>query len=238
MSVLEGVNYGQGRVFSTDAAGATHEVGELTSVDLEFSVEKAEYKGPYDIVRASVIKTKKLSGKASSGKFDGKLLAKCLGASTTTGATAKTIHYTERKTIAASVTVDHAANYSSTLVVRDAAGKDMTAVGSNPAIGQYSVAAGVYSFHASEPAGTATIEYLATAQGTSHKVTAGLQTVAPTFKLVLSQPDIEGTPHTLTIFAAVIDKLSKGGKAESFSENSLDFTAQADSNGDLCQFDE
>jgi hypothetical protein len=236
MSLIENVTYGQGRVFATDADGLTHEVGQLTGIDVEFSLEKAEYKGGYDVVLASVIKTKKVSGKAAAGKFDGAILAKCLGATTTTG---KTAHYSEAKTIAASVTVDHAAAYVDTLVVRDAAGAPMTKVASNPDVGEYAVAAGVYTFNVSEPAGTATIDYRATvASGKTHLVSAGLQKIAPTFKLILSQPDVEGTPQGLTVFAAVIDKLTKGGKAEAFSENSIDFTGQADAQGRLVEFTE
>jgi hypothetical protein len=236
-SITDSVFYGQGRVFYDDGT-SIHEVGSLQNIDVDITIERAEFKAGYDAVVASVIKGRKIAGKAQSGEFDPTLLAKALGATSTVG---KTNTYSEPLVIAATVTVAHAATFVEALQVLDPNGTPMTKVASAPAAGQFSVAAGVFSFAAADVTSFAgksvSIDYRATvATGSTNLVSAGTPKAAQTFRLVLTNPDLNGVPQEMTIFAAVIDKFAQTNKAEAFSETSIDFAAQADASLRLIEF--
>jgi len=113
------------------------------------------------------------------------------------------------------------------LGVVDANGKPMTRVASAPATGQYSVAAGVYTFAAADTAKKVyiTFEYSAVST-TANKIDVVNLPMgyAPEFSLYLANP-FRGKINSLKLYACVSTKLAVGGKNDDFTVPEMDFEA-------------
>lgn len=152
MNAYEQVIAGSGEVFMSGKR-----VGTLESVTVDFSQENKAFQGESVWDQTSLTTKKSIKISAAQKTFDGELLAALLDITPTTGST---VVHTEAFAAGASHTVANSATYVDTLEVRDSTGKRMSKVASAPTAGQYSVAAGVYTFNAAE--GAVTIQYQAT----------------------------------------------------------------------------
>lgn len=109
-------------------------------------------------------------------------------------------------------------------------GIPLTRVASAPAAGQYSVAAGVYTFAAADTGTAVMISYEFTASSTSRfnlTMTNDLMGFAPSFQAQLSVP-YRGEQMSLRLNNCVASKLALPLKNEDFSITDFDFTALAD----------
>jgi hypothetical protein len=132
-------------------------------------------------------------------------------------------------------TVPSSGTWSYDLGVRNASGVPMTRVASGPATGQYSVAAGVYTFAAADTGLRVYINYQYTATST----TANKSTItnlpmgyAPTFKADLYLP-YQGKSMILTLNSCIASKLGMATKQDDFMIPEFDFEAFADSSGNI-----
>ena len=119
------------------------------------------------------------------------------------------------------------------LGVRDANGVPMTRVASAPTTGQYSVAAGVYTFAAADTAKQVFISYQYTATSTSAKkstVQNVLMGLAPTFKGDIYVP-YNGKSMILTIPQCTCSKFTFSTKQDDFLIPEFNFEGFADSAG-------
>jgi hypothetical protein len=108
-------------------------------------------------------------------------------------------------------------------------GKPMSRVASSPASGQYSVAAGVYTF-ASADAGKSVLiyyDYTVAASGNTITINNQLLGVQPFFKIVLST-SYNNKQLTMTLNRCVSSKMAFGTKQEDFLVPDFDFNAFAD----------
>lgn len=124
--------------------------------------------------------------------------------------------------------VDLGVRYAST-------GIALARVASAPATGQYSVAAGVYTFAAADTALSVLISYEYTASSTSQfKIPFANQLMgyAPSFLCELSLP-FNGKQMTIKLNNCVSSKLTLPFKNEDFSIQEFDFTALADSGNNI-----
>lgn len=130
------------------------------------------------------------------------------------------------------ITVANSETWASDLGVQFADGTQLTVVASAPATGQYSVAAGVYTFSAADTGKAVTISYEYTQASVGKTVTVGtiLQGVQPIITLDLYR-GYNGTGERHRYWAAVCSKLSAPTKLADFAIHELDFEMFTDTSG-------
>lgn len=132
-------------------------------------------------------------------------------------------------------TVPNSGTWSVDLGVRNAQGVQLTRVASAPATGQYSVAAGVYTFAAADTGTTVFINYQYTATSTTAKKSALLSLpmgYAPAFRCDVYVP-YSGKNAIFTFPNCVANKLSLATKLDDFMVPEIDFDVFADASNNL-----
>lgn len=205
--------------------------GGLQEASVDFNFNTKELHGQYQFPIAVARGTGKIAGKAKYAQLQGRLMNDLFFSSTlATGR--EEIADNESGTIATgAVTVANSATWTQDLGVIDAStGIPFVRVASAPATGQYSVAAGVYSFNTGQNGVAVKISYAYTVAASGQKITIANQLlgVAPTFKAVMTQL-YGGMRTTLSLNAAVSAKISFATKLEDFQQPEFDFAAFADS---------
>ena len=114
------------------------------------------------------------------------------------------------------------------------AGKYLSRVASAPTTGQYSVAAGVYTFAAADTTHVVQISYNYTAASTGTTVAFANQLMGQntTFKLELFNT-YNGVKTGWILPAATFSKLSLAFKNTDYTETDLDFECFADASGNI-----
>lgn len=135
------------------------------------------------------------------------------------------------------VTVANSATWTTDLGVMKADGTIMTRVASAPAAGQYSVAAGVYTFAAADANANVLISYLYTQAGAGEKLSLAnsLQGPAGSFTAVMAflyntQQDV------LTLNNAIATDATIATKQGDFAKPTFGFMASTDTNDNLGTF--
>jgi hypothetical protein len=232
--------FGSGYMYLKDSTGNIAQVGVLQDVSLDISAQSKELRGAQQFPLAVAISARKVDGKAKHARLDGKLMASLLSATPTAGRTM----YQNNVPLAfsASVTVSPTGTaFVADLGVIDATGNPMTLTGSTPAVGSYSVAAGVYTFNAGQT-GTGSFSWAySTGSGYSFTLSNLDMGIAPTYELHLAeegQDPYDGTNNkfSMKLFAVAIPKLSVAWKNEDFAVEDLDFSAQANALGQVAVF--
>jgi hypothetical protein len=174
----------------------------------------------------------KFTGKAKFAQISGSMLNDLFFSQTaTTGLLLSAVG--EVGTVSATpftVTVANAATFDTDLgVVYAATGVPLTRVASAPAQGQYSVAAGVYTFNSADTGAAVLIDYLYTAATGGTKVALSNQSMGttPTFMGVFSTT-ASGKNVTLKLNLCTSSKLSLQTKIEDYTIPELDFEVMAD----------
>jgi hypothetical protein len=124
-------------------------------------------------------------------------------------------------------TVPNSGTWSQDLGVRNASGVHFTRVAASPATGQYSVAAGVYTFAAADTATTVYISYQYTATSTTAKKSTVLNLpmgYAPSFRCDIYMP-YSGKSLILTLPNCIASKLAMATKLDDFMVPEIDFEA-------------
>lgn len=231
-------NFGTGALYITDSStpAQTTQVGVLKDVTIDISVDTKELRGAYqfpvDIARAGG----KISGKAKFAQISGRLINAILNGTQTAGQTvigSNNESGTVPATSAYTITVANTTGWSDLGVYDVTASKFMTRVTSGPTAGQYSCAAGVYTFAAADASHSVQISYSYTSSTAN--------TVALTNQLMGS-----GTTYILNVFntykgknigiklnAVTLGKYALGLKNEDFSDQDVDFMAFADASGNV-----
>jgi hypothetical protein len=128
--------------------------------------------------------------------------------------------------------------WSVDLGVRNAAGVPMTRVASAPATGQYSVAAGVYTFAAADVGLQVFVNYQYTAASTSAKKSTVLNLpmgYAPSFRCDLLEP-YAGKTLTVSLPNCIANKLSFSTKLDDFQVPEFDADCFADAAGNVMTY--
>lgn len=241
--------FGSGTLFGTpltDAFGAAVanptpiQFGKLQEVSLDISGDVKQLYGqqqfPIAVGRGKV----KISGKAKVAQifgaqfnslFFGQTMANGILADVydTTGAVIPGTPYQITPTVPSSGT------WTADLGVVNSNGVPLTRVASAPSTGQYSVAAGVYTFAAADTATTVFISYQYTATSTAAKKQTVMNVAmgyAPTFRCDL-QEAYNGKLFALTLFSCVGVKLGIASKLDDFWIPEFDFEAFADASNQV-----
>jgi hypothetical protein len=245
-------NFGAGVLWGTptiDATGAAIvnptplmlSVTQEVSIDISGDIKElyGSNQFPVAVGRGKM----KITGKAKYGQFNGAILNSLFFGQTMTSSLVSNVVDTTGATIPATPfqitpTVPSSGTWSVDLGVRNSSGNPMTRVASAPTTGQYSVAAGVYTFATADTGQTVFINYQYTATSTVAK-TSLVQNVAmgqaPQFRADFFN-QLGGNGLALTLYACVSNKLSLQTKLDDFMIPELDFSAFADSAGNVLKW--
>ncbi len=232
-------------ILALTAAGTTPtpiQVAVLKDISVDISYTKKDLIGNLQFPVDSAKGEGKLTGKAKSGWFHGGLIAAILSGSTTVVGSSVGV-FNEAAAVPTTpfqITVAGFATWASDLAVFDTTSqKFLTRVPSAPTTGQYSVAAGVYTFAAADTAHIMSITYDKTAAsvGTTIKLTNQMMGANTAFSLKLynNYQGMAGGANSSGIYlpSVVIPKLSFAFKNSDFMEKSFDFEATADAAGNI-----
>jgi hypothetical protein len=225
-------------VNSTAANSTPLQVATLQETSFDFKASNKELFGENQFAEAIGRGNTKISGKAKTGRFNGRLMNEVFFKQPNASivAQAKLLALDEAALVAAAaVTVVNGANFQEDLGVQGLAGVPYTRVASAPAAAQYSVntTTGVYTFNATENGNALKISYLykTTAAGSSTlQILNQAAGEAPTFRAIFSQR-FQSQTMTLILNNLVSESLGFAFKTEDFAMPDFSFMAQADSGG-------
>jgi hypothetical protein len=231
-------SFGSGLLFATNTAANSTPIqfGTLQDVTLDISRTLKELYGQGQFAVAVGAAQQKITGKAKVGQVNGRLYNDLFfGGTSAVGQTL--LAYNEAGTVPAvttyTVTVVNSATWVEDQGVLYAnTGLPLKRVASAPALGQYSVAAGVYTFAAADASAAVLISYTYTSAAVGQTITTGnpLQGVQPTFTMVVSR-QYNGQQESFKLWSCIASKLSLPTKMADWGITELDFTAFADSAG-------
>jgi hypothetical protein len=231
-------SFGSGLLFATNTAANSTPIqfGTLQDVSLDISRTVKELYGQGQFPVAVGAAQQKITGKAKFAQVSGSLYNDLFfGGTSATGQTL--LVYQEAGAIPATttytVTVSGSANFVDDEGVLYAdTGLPFKKVASAPTQGQYSVAAGVYTFAAADASKNVLISYTKTDATNGTTITTGnpLQGVQPTFSIIVVR-QYNGQQEAFKLWSCIASKLSLPTKMADWGITELDFTAFADSAG-------
>lgn len=226
----------------TDIANATpvnFGLVQEVQIDLQFTAKElyGQYQFPVAIARGQA----KAGGKAKMAQVSGLAFNNLFfGASMNTGQLATA--FGEAQSVPAStpftVSVANAAVWQDDYgVVFAATGLPLTKVATTPAAGQYSAAAGVYTFNAADAGKAVLVSYTYTVASAGQQLTLSnpLLGTTPTFQAQL-YTSFQGKPVNVKLFNCVSAKLAFATRLEDFVIPELDFDIFADAAGNVLQW--
>lgn len=231
-------NFGAGFMFAVPpgANPTPQQFGTMQEAGIDFAASNKSLFGQMRFAEAVAQGQMKVTGKAKFAKIKVATYNSIFFNETVKpGMTLAALN--EPGTIAAGgITVANSATFSQDLGVIDAlTGKPYTCVGSAPSAGQYSVAAGVYTFAAGDTGKAVYICYLYTDATNGSSITINNQPMgaAPSFKAIFNGR-FSGKQITLILNCCVSSKLNLiSTKLEDFSIPEFDFEASVDAGGVL-----
>ena len=232
--------FGTGQIFTMPVGGgAPVKFGSLQDVSVDISGDIKElygqYQFPLDVARGKT----KIEGKAGNGNVDVDFFNSVFfGSGTSTGE--KKQAFNEAGTIPTpsgpyTISVANSANFVMDLGVVDATtGVQLKQVASGPTTGQYSVAAGVYTFAAADAGKGVLITYLysSASTGKTMNITNALMGNTPKFQLVLSE-QYNSKFYTMVLYSCTSSKFSLPLKQDNYGIPEFSFSAQANDAGQI-----
>lgn len=233
--------FGAGTVLAIpSAAGATpQQFGTLQDISVDFSFTNKELTGQYQLPVAVGRGPAKVSGKAKAASFSSNFFNQVFFGVTPTAGTTNTATNESHTIPGTPFQITIAPPSSGTFlddggVVNAATGATLQRVASGPTTGQYSEAAGVYTFATADATNVVliTYTYIVAAAGFSAILANQLMGSAPIFKLVLSNT-FNGNQLTLELYQCISDKLSLDFKNTDWSIPEFDFSCFTNSANNL-----
>lgn len=226
---MASITFGSGKVFlKHPTTSQVYQVGVLNDVSLNFEGSSKSLYGNKQFPVATVMTSKKVSGKASFAQINGALISAVMSGTVSTGRNVlNEVLSTGTSTVVAPIGTGFYADYG----VVDTNGNPMTLTGSVTAVGQYSRTAATYSFHASEPVG-ATISYAySTGSGQTLAGNNNDMGVQTNFSMFLQERGADGELFGCELLSVIVPSLNFSFKNEDFSTQDLSFEAQANAAG-------
>lgn len=230
-------SFGSGNLFAlVGALPVARKFGALQEISVDFSVNLKPLYGQKQFPLTVARGQGKIECKAKFGRLNGAMLNDLFfGGSNATGTKIQVNE--EPGTVPGSstytVTVANSANFDEDLGVTNATtGIPFTRVAASPAAGQYTVAAGVYTFAAADANALVLIDYTYTSASLGNLTTINNQLtgVATPFAVSLAM-SYESKPMYLKLLKCVSSKLTMATKLEDFTIPDFDFQAFANDAG-------
>jgi hypothetical protein len=232
--------FGSGNLYGINSAANStpRKLGNLQDVSFDFSYELKQMYGQNNIAIDLRRGKGKIGGKAKYSNLNGAAINDLFFSQTaTTGLLQSSV--SEAGTIPSStaytVTAVNSATWTTDLgVVYAATGLPFSKVASGPTVGQYSVAAGVYTFAAADAGQGVLIDYLytATTGGTQIAINNQLMGTTPFFMGVFTA-NVGGKIVTLQLNSCTSSKLTLATKLDDYTIPEFDFDAMANAAGSI-----
>jgi hypothetical protein len=234
--------FGSGVLIGTPSGGSPINFGLAQEVTLNIATTTKPLFGQNNFPVAIGSGTRKMSGKAKLARISGQALGN-LFFGISPGAGGVLTQFGETTSVPAVspftyTTTFHATFVADQGVVYAATGLPMKAVASSPSVGQYTVAAGVYTFSTADAAAAVLISYSYSVTGSGESIAVVSQPIGPsiTFSANLFATDpTTGKQFSLLLYNCVAEKLGFGTKLEDFMMPELDFQCFANAAGQVCQ---
>ena len=234
--------FGTGNVYTVpDGGGNPVRLGALQDVSVEFSADIKTLHGQSQFPLAVARGKSKIEGKIGTANIDASAFNEVyFGQPAGVIAGTKRQAFNEVGSVPASagpytITVANAGTFYLDLGVMDVlTGAPYKQVAAAPAAGQYTVAAGVYTFNAADAEKGVLINYLYTdaSAGGTLELTNQLMGLAPYFQLIASQ-NFDNKVFTLCLYKVTAEKLSLPLKQDDFLIPEMGFQAQANDAGSI-----
>jgi hypothetical protein len=234
--------FGSGVLIGTPTGGTPINFGLAQEISLNIATTTKALYGQNNFPVAIGSGTRKMTGKAKLARISGQALGNLFfGISPSIGG-AQT-QFGEATSVPASSpytysTTNHSTFLADQGVVYASSGLPLKMVASSPAIGQYAVTAGVYTFASADASAAVLISYTYTAASTGESIAVNSQLIGPTItfsaNLFASDPTT-GKQFSMLLYNCVADKLAFGTKLEDFMVPELDFQCFANASGQVCQ---
>lgn len=227
--------FGTGQLFSTPVGGgAPLKFGALQDVNVDFSGDIKQLFGQYQFALDTARGKTKIEWKAGTGNIDVAAFNSIFFNETVDTGDQLIQVFNEAASVPAmttyTITVENAANFFMDLGVKAATtGAPLKQVSGTPDDGEYSVAAGIYTFNMAQASLAVLIDYLweDASTGGSLELSNQLMGVAPKFQVVLSQV-YDSKSFTLILYSCVADKLSLPLKQDDYLIAEVSGQANAD----------
>jgi len=181
------IHFGTGHIYGVNngANSTPFKFGKLQDVSIDITQTVKELHGQSKFAVDIRQGQAKLTGKAKMAELNGRMVNNLFfGESLSTGILMPAVAEVGTVT-AGSVTVANAATYDTDLgVINAATGQQLTKVASTPATGQYSVAAGVYTFATVDNGINVQIDYLYTAASGGNQLALGGASIGATTRFM------------------------------------------------------
>jgi hypothetical protein len=232
--------FGSGNLYGTSSAANStpRKLGSLQDVSFDFSFDLKQMYGQNNFAVDMRRGRGKISGKAKHSSLNGAAINDLFfNQSASTGLIQSAVNEADTVPSAApyTVTVANSATWTTDLgVVYAASGLPLARVASAPAAGQYSVAAGVYTFASADAATAILVDYLysATTGGTMIAINNQVMGTTPVFMGVFTA-NVGGKIATLQLYACTSSKLSLATKLDDYAIPEFDFDAMANAAGSI-----
>lgn len=237
--------FGSGVLIGTPSgANATPlNFGLVNEVSIDESVELKQLFGQTNYPIAIGAGTIKTSGKAKAARISGQAMGSLYyGVTPTAGQTASVMGEADTIPSATSytITVAQSATWTQDQGVQYAAtGLPFKRVASGPTIGQYSVAAGIYTFAAADEGKAVLVSYNYTVSSTGQSIPIASKLIGPTVNFALNLYGADpntGLGYTLQLYNCVVSKFAFGTKLTDFVMPEFDFEYYANAAGAVGQW--
>lgn len=235
--------FGSGVLIGTPQGGSPINFGLAQEISLNVSTTTKALYGQNNFPVAIGAGTRKMSGKAKLARISGAALGSLfLGSSPSAGGTIT--QFGEATSVPSTSPYAYNVSCKSTFasdqgVVYAATGLPLKQVSASPTTGQYTVAAGVYTFSAGDAGAAVLISYGYTVATGSTNVVVTSQPLGPTISFsanLFAADPTTGKQFSVLLYNCVAEKLSMGTKLEDFVLPELDFQCFANAAGQVCQF--
>ncbi len=226
------INDGNNKVPSSPAVIQPVQFLSIQEASVDEAITIKPLDSTYEFPDTVASADRKLTGKVTFGRVDLLLLNEIVFGENSYAAGGTLLQGVEAGTVPATtpytVTVTNSATWATDLGVYYASsGKQLEKVTASPATGQYSVAAGVYTFSVGDEGVAVLINYTYTETTGGHTFDVTSQVMGlrqrPTFSLYLSMP-AQGNSDML-IYACRASKLNRPLKRDDFLKIEMDFEA-------------
>ncbi len=235
--------FGSGVLIGTPSGGSPINFGLAQEVTLNIATTTKPLFGQNNFPVAIGSGTRKMSGKAKLARISGQALGN-LFFGVNPGAGGVQTQFGEITSVPAVSPFTYSTTFHSMFVadqgvVYAATGLPLKAVASSPAVGQYSVAAGVYTFSSADAGAAVLVSYTYTVSGTGENIVVDL---AADRRRRSRSPPICSPPtrqreNSSRCFSTIAWRRNSrfGTKLEDFVMPELDFQCFANAAGQVCQ---
>ena len=235
--------FGSGVLIGTPAGGSPINFGLAQEVTLNVQTTTKALYGQFNFPVAIGAGTKKMTGKAKMARISGQALGSLFfGIAPSAGGVQTQFGETTNVPSASPytyTTINHTTFVADQGVCYASSALPLKQVASNPALGQYSVAGGVYTFSSADAGANVLISYTYTNAASGESIAVNSQLIGPSItfsaNLFASDPGT-GKQFSVLLYNCVAEKLSFGTKVEDFLIPELDFQCFANPAGQVCQF--